>query len=164
MRPVRIELAHIRAAFLFALSAGIALVTARGLHVDLGGLWVVLSSVSILKPRLSDSLEIARDQLLGTTAGVTFGALFGLLHQPVVSVTLAIFLTAVVCRSITMLRSITNIACVAAAIVILLPDGNPSYVTAWNRLFDTLLGGAIAVLVVALAALGSRWWPVTEPA
>jgi uncharacterized membrane protein YccC len=149
---------------LFALSASIALVTARSLHIDLGGLWVVLSSMSMLKPRLSDSLEIARDQLLGTTAGVTFGALLGWLHQATLSVTLAVFLTAVVCRSVTMLRSITNIACVAAAIVILLPNGNPSYVTAWNRWCDTLLGGAIAVLVVALAALGSRWWPVTEPA
>lgn len=49
-------------AFFFALSAGLAFFVARKLHVDLGGLWVVLSAVTILKRKASETLNVARNQ------------------------------------------------------------------------------------------------------
>ena len=148
-----------RNALVLAFAAGVALLVARHLRVDIGGLWVVLSTVTILKPKFSDAVTTARDQLFGTTVGVCFGAVFGLMHQAVISVAVAVFLTAWVCGVIPMLRTVVSIACVGAAIVIILPAGRPSYVTAWNRFTDTLLGAAIALLVAALAARTYRWWP-----
>jgi uncharacterized membrane protein YccC len=58
-----------------------------------------------------------------------------------------------------MLRRVVNIACVAAAIVILLPAGDPSYATAWHRLIDTIIDAAVALLLAAIAARTYRWWP-----
>jgi uncharacterized membrane protein YccC len=118
----------------------------------------VLSAVTILKPTSGDTLSIARNQLLGTAVGVSLGALFGLVQLPVVSVALAVFSTALVC-SIPMLRSVVNISCVAAAIVILLPLGGPTYVTAGHRFIDTIIGAAVALLVAAIATRTYRWWP-----
>jgi len=146
----------IRTAFLFALAAGLALFVARKLHVDLGGLWVVLSAVTILKPKASETLKIARNQLLGTAVGVSLGAVFGLMNLPVAGVALAVFSTALVC-SIPILRGVINISC--AAIVILLPMGGPTYLTALHRFADTIIGAAIALLVAAMAAQSNRWWP-----
>jgi uncharacterized membrane protein YgaE (UPF0421/DUF939 family) len=147
----------IRTAFFFALAAGLAFFVARKLHVDLGGLWVVLSAVTILKPKASETLNIARNQLLGTAVGVSLGAVFGLMNLPVAGVALAVFSTALVC-SIPILRGVINISCVAAAIVILLPMGGPTYVTALHRFADTIIGAAIALLVAAMAAQSNRWW------
>jgi uncharacterized membrane protein YccC len=148
----------IRKASFFALAAGLAFFVARKLHVDLGGLWVVLSAVTILQPTASEALTIARNQVLGTAVGVSLGAVFGLMDLPVASVALAVFSTAIVC-SIPILRGVVNISCVAAAIVILLPMGGPTYVTALHRFVDTLIGAAVALLVAALAAQSYRWWP-----
>jgi uncharacterized membrane protein YccC len=148
----------IRTAFFFALAAGLAFLVARKLHVDLGGLWVVLSALTILKPKAGETPTIARNQLLGTAVGVSLGALFGLMQLPVASVALAVFSTAVVC-SIPLLRGVVNISCVAAAIVILLPMAGPTYVTALHRFVDTIIGAAIALLVAAIAAQWYRWWP-----
>jgi uncharacterized membrane protein YccC len=150
-------LAFVRTAFALALTGAVALFVAKRLHVDLGGLWVVLSAVLILKQTLIDSLTIARDQLIGTTVGVCCGAIFALLSPAVLGVALAIFLTALVCLAIPTLRRVVNIACVGAAIVILLPSGNPGYLTAWHRFSDTLIGAAIALLVAALTAQTSPW-------
>jgi uncharacterized membrane protein YccC len=159
MTNARQTVGSVRTAFLFAVAAAVALLVARRLHIDLGGLWVVLSAVLILKPKLAATLTVARDQLLGTTVGVVFGAGFALMNRAVISVALAAFLTALVCGSIPMLRTVTNIACVAAAIVILLPLGKPGYVTAADRFVDTLIGAAIALLVAALGERTYRWWP-----
>jgi len=147
----------IRTAFFFALTAGLAFFVARKLHVDLSGLWVVLSAVTILKRKASETLNVARNQLLGTAVGVSLGAVFGLMNLPVAGVALAVFSTALVC-SIPILRGVINISCVAAAIVILLPMGGPTYVTALHRFVDTIIGAAIALLVAAAAALSQRWW------
>ncbi len=151
----------LRTALFFALAAGVALFVARKLHVDLGGLWVVLTAVTILRLNVGDSFAIARNQLLGTAVGVTFGAIFGLVHPESLGIGLAVFLTAAVC-SISALRPALNISCVAASIVILLPAGNPPYMTALHRLSDTLLGAAIALLVAAIAAQSYRWLPAPQ--
>lgn len=148
----------VRTAFFFALAASLAFFVARILHVDLGGLWVVLTAVTILKPKASETLSIARNQLLGTAVGVSFGATFGLMHLPVTSVALAVFSTALAC-SVPILRGVVNISCVAAAIVILLPMGGPTYETALHRFVDTIIGAAIALLVAAMATQSYRWWP-----
>jgi uncharacterized membrane protein YccC len=120
----------------------------------------VLSAVTILKPKAGETLNIARNQLLGTAVGVSLGAVFGLMNLPVTGVALAVFSTALVC-SIPILRGVVNISCVAAAIVILLPLGGPTYVTALHRFVDTIVGAAIALLVAALAAQSYRRWPAT---
>jgi hypothetical protein len=62
-------------------------------------------------------------------------------------------LTAFVCCSIPLLRDVTNIACIAASVIILLPAGKPAYVTAFNRFTGTLSGAAVA-LTIAVAAAG----------
>jgi uncharacterized membrane protein YccC len=120
----------------------------------------VLSAITILKPKAGETLNIARNQLLGTAVGVSLGAVFGLMNLPVTGVALAVFSTALVC-SIPILRGVVNISCVAAAIVILLPLGGPTYVTALHRFVDTIVGAAIALLVAALAAQSYRRWPAT---
>ena len=152
----RAHVASVRWAVSLSVTAGIAYFIARRLNVDLGGLWVVLQAVLILRRNIVDSVMVARDQVIGTTTGVAFGAICGLLPLHSIGIALAVFLTATVCSAITMLRGVVNIACVAAAIVILLPVGKPSYVTAWDRFSDTLLGAAIALAIAGLGSLTSR--------
>ena len=142
---------------LLAVSAGVALFIARRLHIDIGGLWVVLSALINTQPTLLGSLTSARDQLLGTLVGVVFGAVFGLLREPAIGLALAVVLSAAACRAIARLRGVIYIACGAAAIVIVLPAGKPSYVTALNRLEDYLLGAAVALVVASSASLAARW-------
>ena len=62
-----------------------------------------------------------------------------MMNLPVAGVALAVFSTALVC-TIPILRGVMNISCVAAAIVILLPMGGPTYVTALHRFADTIIG------------------------
>jgi uncharacterized membrane protein YccC len=142
---------------LMAISAGLALFIARRLHVDIGGLWVVLSALINTQPTLRASFTSARDQLLGTLVGVVLGAAFGLLREPAIALAAAVVLSAIVCSAIAKLRGVTYIACGAAAIVIVLPAGKPSYITAWNRLEDYLLGAAVALIVASIAWLAARW-------
>jgi uncharacterized membrane protein YccC len=141
---------------LLAVSAGLALFVARRLYVDIGGLWVVLSALINTQPTLLGSFTTARDQLLGTLVGVVLGAVFGLLREPAIALAAAVVLSAAVCNSIAQLRGVVYVACAAAAIVIVLPAGKPSYVTAWNRLGDYLLGAAIALAVASIASLATR--------
>lgn len=146
----------VRTAFFFALAAALALFVARRLHIDLGGLWVVLSAVTILRPKLQDALSIAREQVIGVTVGVLLGGLFGsLLHDPIASTAVAVFFTALVC-SYGDLRSVRNIACVGAAVVILLPAGTHPYLTAMHRFIDTLIGAAVAILISAASTATDR--------
>jgi uncharacterized membrane protein YgaE (UPF0421/DUF939 family) len=142
-----------------AISGGLALFIARRLHVDIGGLWVVLSAVIILRPTLMGSLMTARDQLLGTTVGALSGAVCGLLSEPAIGLTAAVFVSAIACSAVAMLRGGTYIACAAAAIVIVLPAGKPSYITALNRFEDTLLGGAVALAIASIVTLTARRRP-----
>jgi uncharacterized membrane protein YccC len=144
---------------LLAVSAGLALFIARRLHVDIGGLWVVLSALINTQPTLLSSFTTARDQLLGTLVGVVLGAVFGLLKEPAIGLAAAVVLSAVVCNSIARLRSVMYVACAAAAIVIVLPAGKPSYITALNRLGDYLLGAAVALAIASIASLAARWRP-----
>lgn len=146
-------MATARHAALLAISGGLALFIARRLHVDIGGLWVVLSAVIIPRPTLPASLGIARDQLFGTIVGAVCGAVFGFLAEPAIGLFAAIFLAAAVCASRPLLRGAIYNACAAAAIVIVLPAGKPPYITALNRVEDTLIGGIVALAIVSLASL-----------
>src|ERR1700733_6195506 len=85
---------------LLAISAGLALFIARRLHIDIGGLWVVLSALVSTRPTLVSSLTTARDQLIGTLVGALAGAIFGLLQEPAIGLAGAVVLSAVVCNSI----------------------------------------------------------------
>lgn len=144
---------------LLAISAGLALFIARRLHVGIGGLWVVLSALTNTRQTLVSSLMTAREQLLGTVVGVVLGAVCGLLREPAIALAAAVVLSAYVCNSIARLRGVIYIACAAAAIVIVLPAGKPSYFTAWDRFRDYLLGAAVALAILSLATLATRWRP-----
>jgi len=144
---------------LLAISAGLALFIARKLHIDIGGLWVVLSALTITRQTLLSSLTTARDQLLGTAVGALSGAVFGIIKEPAISLAAAVVLSSAVCNSIAELRGVIYIACAAAAVVIVLPAGKPSYITAWDRFEDCILGAGIALLIASIASLAARWWP-----
>jgi uncharacterized membrane protein YgaE (UPF0421/DUF939 family) len=146
---------------LLAISAGLALFIARRLHIDIGGLWVVISALAITRQTLPSSLTIARDQVLGTAVGALSGAVFGILREPALGLAVAVVLSTAVCNSIAVLRGVISIACAAAAIVIILPAGKPSYVTAWDRFEDCLLGAGVALVIASIASLVTRWWPRT---
>jgi uncharacterized membrane protein YgaE (UPF0421/DUF939 family) len=147
------------APFYLAISTGLALLIARKLHIDIGGLWVVLSAIVTTRKTLSVALTRARDQLVGTAIGALSGAAFGFLQEPAIGLAAAVVLAAAVCNSIAMLRGSIYIACAAAAIVIVLPAGKPSYVTAWDRVEDYLIGAGVALAIVSIAALVTRWGP-----
>jgi uncharacterized membrane protein YgaE (UPF0421/DUF939 family) len=147
------------APFYLAISTGLALFIARKLHIDIGGLWVVLSAIVTTRKTLPIALTTARDQLAGTVIGALSGAAFGFLQEPAIGLAAAVVLAAAVCNSIPILRGSIYIACAAAAIVIVLPAGKPSYVTAWDRVEDYLIGAGVALAIVSIASLASRWWP-----
>jgi uncharacterized membrane protein YgaE (UPF0421/DUF939 family) len=147
------------APFILAISTGLALFIARKLHIDIGGLWVVLSAIVTTRKTLVVALPTARDQLAGTAIGALFGAAFGFLQEPALGLAGAVVLAAAVCNSIPMLRGSIFVACAAAAIVIVLPAGKPFYVTAWDRVEDYVLGAAVALAIVSIASLGARWRP-----
>jgi hypothetical protein len=92
---------------LLAISAGLALYIARRLHIDIGGLWVVMSALAITRKTLLSSLPTARDQLLGTAVGALSGAIFGILKEPAIRLAAAVVLSTAVCNSIAALRGVT---------------------------------------------------------
>lgn len=139
------------------LAAGIALFLAIYLtewlkrpDVVVSGLWTTLAALVVQQSHLGSTYRTAWMRVLGVILGCFMGGLFTtLLGSNPFSVTVSIFLTAVLC-SFFYIKDSARIACLSVAAVMVMwglkPESSP-WTFAFYRFADTCLGVAVALVV-----------------
>jgi len=147
-------------AFTMALTVMLALLLADALHAKLPG-WVGLTVLFVMHPDDAMALKLMAQRLGGTLAGIALaGLIVHFVHDPWVLAGLAIMMAALLPKATAMNYFWMSGAFTALVMLLLdlalLKSGGDAPLLLW-RLYDTMLGCAVAGAVL-LAVYGSRRW------
>ncbi|MEE9451656.1 MAG: FUSC family protein [Gammaproteobacteria bacterium] len=121
-------------------------------YAETGGLWAAISGLFIIHELKSDIIGTGSRRLLGTVIGAAVGAsVFSFLDSSLLTMTLALAITIIICQLLN-LPNIIKIACITVAVMLFVQEihnVNP-WMNAFLRASETLIGGAIAVLIAYL--------------
>lgn len=142
-------------AIALALMAGFAtwLVVERDLRH--GGAWLIMTVLIVYRPYLQDAVKVTVQRAAGTVLGCVVAAGFGVFDAPAwldVIVGLGLLTLALVVRAQPSRPYWQYTAIITPTIVLLEGAGSSVLDTDWQRIFYTLLGAAIAVLVELVLA------------
>lgn len=133
-----------------AIAAALSLFAYRALRLP-HGYWAPISAIIVMQSNLGRSLSESLNRVIGTAIGAVIGALFTrLLGVNGIALFVAVGVTALVCMLLRLATSM-RLACVTAAIVLLINEGS-AWQSGLNRFVDVVLG-----VIVALAV--SLIWP-----
>lgn len=147
-------------AFTMAATVLLAMVLADALHAKLPG-WVGLTVLFVMHPDDAMALKLMAQRLAGTLAGIALaGIIVHLVHEPWILAGLAIVMAALLPKATAMnyfwmSGTFTTLVMLLLDLA-LLKSGGDAPLLLW-RLYDTMLGCAVAG-VVLLAVYGSRRW------
>lgn len=128
-----------------ALAAALSFFAYRALRLP-HGYWAPISAIIVMQSNLGRSLSESLNRVIGTAIGAVLGALFTrLMGVNGIALAVAVGVTALVC---TLLRLATSmrLACVTAAIVLLINEGS-AWQSGLNRFIDVVLGVIVALVV-----------------
>jgi hypothetical protein len=155
-RLLRANLTWQSSAFRYAIRSGVAAAVAtslsRGLDMP-NGYWVPLTAALVLRPSLRETARRGFERIAGTLVGGSLAGIAAAALQPGPAA-LAAIITAVAGLAYACQRVSYAIfsACLSAYVVLLLAlDYLPEMDTVQHRIIATLLGGAVAMTVDALA-------------
>lgn len=145
---------QLRFALRMTVAGVLALIVAQSLALPLRGLWVVLTAVVVTQMSVGGSLRATVEYIVGTLGGAVYAAAVGLLipdataivHIGVLALTIAPLAFAAA------LNPNFRVAPFSAVLVLLLSGqlGESPIESAFTRIFEVALGGAIAIAVSLL--------------
>jgi uncharacterized membrane protein YccC len=128
-----------------ALAAALSFFAYRALRLP-HGYWAPISAIIVMQSNLGRSLSESLVRVIGTAIGAVLGALFTrLMGVNVISLFVAVGVTALVCKGLRLATSM-RLACVTAAIVLLINEGS-AWQSGLNRFIDVVLGVIVALVV-----------------
>ena len=127
-----------------ALAAALSFFAYRALRLP-HGYWAPISAIIVMQSNLGRSLSESLNRVIGTAIGAVIGALFTrLLGVNGIALFVAVGVTALVCMLLRLATSM-RLACVTAAIVLLISEGS-AWQSGLNRFIDVVLGVIMALV------------------
>jgi len=133
--------------FKVALAVVLSISVGKLLNIE-SPFYAAIASVITIGTGFGDSLESAKNRMVGTFIGAIIGIIFATLDQGnIILCGIGIFITVLVCQRFNCSKSI-NIACIVfIAIMVNLYDYVTPFYYSIYRLADTLLGVTISTLI-----------------
>ncbi len=143
----------------FALRTAVTLAMAESLSRLMSlqnGYWVPMTALLVMKPEVGQSITRALARLLGTVAGAAIATVIvAELHPDMWVIAALIVLFAWLCYNLLLVNYAVYTVCITQYVVFLLAmAGLPTRVVVSHRVFNTLVGGGLAI---ALRILWPRW-------
>lgn len=119
----------------------------------ISGLWCVLSAISVMQGLVNETIKSAWERILGSFIGSLMGSILAAsLGYGVPALVICMFSTVIIVTLIK-IPDAYRLACLTGAMVIIVGILNPE-VPAWqngaSRLIETVLGGLIATVMIAI--------------
>lgn len=133
----------------FFLGTAVSHLTDRA-DIFISGVWTTQAAIVVQQTHLGSTYRSAWMRFLGVLIGCFFGGLLTvLLGSTPISLSVAIFMTVILCSMIS-IKDSTRIACLSVTIVMILwglhPETSP-WVFSFYRFLDSCLGISVAVLI-----------------
>ncbi|HTW36119.1 MAG TPA: FUSC family protein [Rhizomicrobium sp.] len=147
-----------RARLRFCLRLTVAAVLAFALMqfwaLPLRGLWAVLTAVVVMQTSIGGSLRATTEYVVGTLVGAIYASVLGVLipHETVAAMTIVLALAVAPLAYLAALSPSFRVAPFTAILVLILAGqfGESPIASAFIRLGEVVLGGAVALLVSVL--------------
>ena len=153
-RPLSAYRPQLRFSLRMTVAGLLALIVARSLALPLHGLWVVLTAVVVTQMSVAGSLRATIEYIVGTLGGAIYAGAIGLLipHTTAVAQGAVLALTIMPLAFAAAINPNFRVAPFSAVLVLLLGGqlGEGPVESAFTRLSEVVLGGAIAIAVSLL--------------